>query len=147
MFSFLRQAFFLSNLIVGILIVPCMILLGGCPSSESEFVPAPKLRSGWPFQSKCRVQVNTTVSAVKSSLTVKYSEPTTRGNGKSLTNLSHTTIYVGTGSKLTKMKEVPASSPTGGGRISEVLRFPISGAQEIKVNICVTATDSDGHES
>jgi hypothetical protein len=45
------------------------------------------------------------------------------------------------------MKEVPAISPFGGGKISEVLDFPISGGQEMKINICVTATDSDGRES
>jgi hypothetical protein len=45
------------------------------------------------------------------------------------------------------MKEVPATSPSGGGKISEVLEFPISGEQEMQINICVTATDSDGRES
>ena len=135
------------NLLVGVLIVSGVILLSGCPSLESENIPPPKPLSGWPFYRQCLVQAEGTVSAAKPSLTVTYSEPSTRGNGQPLNNLSHTTIYVGTGINLTKMKEVAATSPSGGGNISEVVHFPITQKQGMEVRICITATDAEGHES
>ena len=99
-----------------------MVLLSGCfaQESEPEFLSTEKSPAEEVFHSQCRVQGEAIVSASKHSLTVKYSEPTRQGNGQPLNNLSHTTIYVGTGSSLNKVQEVPATSSSGGGQISEV---------------------------
>jgi len=125
------------------------MLLAGCPFSEPEpeFIPAKEGQSERQFHRQCRVQVNGVVSAANPFFTVKYTEPTTRGGGKPLKNLSHTTIYIYTESSLLKMKEVSATSPTGGGNISEMLFLPITQGESLQVTICVTATDSEGHES
>ena len=149
MIRFSSLNFHFSTLVLVFFIVFHVVV--GCSSQDSE--PDTNIRSLRVIsklsseKNKCRVQAQVTISAAKPSLTVNYTEPTTRGSGQPLKNLSHTTIYLDTGSSLNKMKEVPATSPTGGGNISEVLSFPITQEQPISVSICVTATDSEGNES
>jgi len=67
-------------------------------------------------------------------------------NGQPLTNLSKTTIYHDVGKGLIKHKDIPASSPNGGGTVQETMSLSVKEGETIKITICVTATDSHGRE-
>ena len=95
---------------------------------------------------KCRTLAKTTVSAAKPSISVSYSEPTTRADGSPLTNLAKTTIYYDLGNGLVKAKDILATNPTGGGKVSETLQVPLKPGERITATICVTATDVEGRE-
>jgi hypothetical protein len=80
-------------------------------------------------------------------VSVSYTEPTVTAGGKTLSELAKTTIYYDLGDGRRLAKEVPATKPTGGGRISETIAVPIHSHKEQIVRICVTATDRHGSES
>ncbi len=79
-------------------------------------------------------------------MTVSYVEPTTKANGEALTNLAKTTIYHDLGKGLVKYKDIPATSPEGGGEIQEKISFTVKTGTSIQVTICVTATNTNGQE-
>lgn len=100
-----------------------------------------------PAQIRCPGSVQTKVSAAKQSVKVSYREPTVTAGGKTLSELAKTTIYYDLGDGRRLAKEVPATKPTGGGKISETISVPIHSHKEQIVRICVTATDRHGSES
>lgn len=78
---------------------------------------------------------------------VEYTEPTTNENGTPLTDLAKTTIYYDIGAGPVKAVDVPATAPTGGGAISQVITVTIAENTEVDVQIWATATDLSGNES
>ena len=66
-------------------------------------------------------------------------------DGKPLTNLARTTIYVDAGTGPMIAKVVPATKPTGGGKMSEQITLTVKDAEK-EVGLCVTATDTDDRE-
>ena len=95
----------------------------------------------------CRTTANTMVKATKPSITMTYTEPTTNEVGKPLTNLAHTTIYYDLGNGLVKAKEVPATDPKGGGKITESIQVPLGSQKTAEATLCITATSVQGREN
>ena len=95
----------------------------------------------------CRTTAQTIVKATKPSVTMTYTEPTTNEVGKPLTNLAHTTIYYDLGKGLVKAKEVPATSPKGGGKITESIQVPLGSQKTADATLCITATSDQGREN
>ena len=91
----------------------------------------------------CQTLARTTVSAGKPSLTISYTEPTTRADGAPLTDLASTTIYYDVGQGFIKAKAVPATSPQGGGTIKESIQVPVQSPSPVETTICVTATNTE----
>jgi len=79
-------------------------------------------------------------------VTVSYVEPTTKTNGQALTNLAKTTIYHDLGKGMIKYKDIPATSPQGGGKIQEKVSIKVGPGTTIQATICITATDTNGRE-
>ena len=88
------------------------------PSTAKAQTPSPKPQ---PVKSStksivstndCQTLAQTTVSAGKPSLTISYTEPTTRADGAPLTDLASTTIYYDLGQGFIKAKAVPAHEPS-----------------------------------
>lgn len=73
-------------------------------------------------------------------------EPTTQADGTPLTNLAKTSIYRNYGKGFIKTKDVPATSASGGGKITETLTVAVDPGKSIDLTICVTATNSLGVE-
>ena len=97
---------------------------------------------------RCPDSVQAKVSRAKPTLTINYTEPTHDQAGRPITALSKTTIYYDVGKGRIPVRDVPATSPSGGGQISERITLPIpSDGQEEVASICVTATDRHGNES
>ncbi len=96
---------------------------------------------------RCPNSAQTRVSAAKPTVTVSYTEPTLDQAGGLLKDLAKTTIYYDVGNGRIPIKEVPASQPTGGGKILQTISVPVQGDQDTVVRICVTATNQRGGES
>ena len=94
----------------------------------------------------CRTTLKTTITEASPVITISYVEPTTQANGSPLKNLAKTTIYQDEGNGYKKTKDVPASNPEGGGKITETLSFSVTPGTSIETTICVTATNSFGQE-
>jgi len=90
-----------------------------------------------------------TVTVSGTEITSTYTEPSTNSDNPPtpLTDLSHTTIYIqpenGDGFTVT----VPATSPTGGGTITEKIIVPVGPNAETNVDVWMTASDLTGNES
>jgi hypothetical protein len=97
--------------------------------------------------SRCPNSAQARVSAAKPTVTVSYTEPVLDEAAGPLKDLAKTTIYYDVGNGRVPIKEVPASTPTGGGKISQTISVPVRGDQETVVRICVTATNQRGNES
>ncbi len=95
---------------------------------------------------RCGSSPQIRVTSAKPTVSVFYTEPTTALDGRPLTSLAKTTIYVDTGDGFITAKEIPATSPRGGGQISQIITIPLK-HHETRVSICVTATDRLGNES
>lgn len=80
-------------------------------------------------------------------VTVKYIEPTENENNTPLTDLDHTSIYTVINGSKQKVRDVPASAPTGGGQIEQKFVVSVEDKQEVDVDIQVTASDGVGNES
>ena len=87
----------------------------------------------------CATSGKTLVKASKPTVTVAYTEPSTTIDDKPLTTLGKTVIYYDLGEGMVRAKEVPASKPSGGGEVSEVIAIPLGNSAEKMVTICVTA--------
>jgi hypothetical protein len=96
---------------------------------------------------RCPNSAQTRVSAAKPTVTVSYTEPTLDQAAGPLKDLAKTTIYYDVGNGRIPIREVPASQPTGGGKISQTISVPVQGDQDTVVRICVTATNQRGEES
>ncbi len=103
---------------------------------------APRESSAWV---QCGKATKVKLKAPESTVTVAYAEPTTGTDGKPLVNLARTTIYVDAGMGPMIAKIVPATKPTGGGKMSEQITLTVKDAGK-EVAVCVTATDSDDRE-
>ena len=103
---------------------------------------APKDSSAW---AECGKATKVKLKAPQSTLTVNYTEPTTGTDGKPLQNLAKTTIYVDAGGGPLIAKIVPATKPTGGGKMSEQVTLTVQDAEK-EVAVCVTATDTEDRE-
>ena len=114
-------------------------------SRASKTSGNPKQRKG-NIPDRCAVSVKKTVLASKPRLTVSYTEPTTKADGSPLTNLAKTTIYKDFGKGLVKHKDIPATSPKGGGKVKEEVKLILGKRDSIEVRICITATDTNGRE-
>ena len=95
----------------------------------------------------CRTTAKTTIKATKPSIKMTYTEPTTNEVGKPLINLAKTTIYYDLGTGLVKAKEVPATNPKGGGKITESIQIPLGSMKTADATICITATSDQGREN
>jgi hypothetical protein len=87
------------------------------------------------------------VTVTPEGIKVEYTEPTTNKNDSPLTDLAKTTIYYDIGAGLVKAMDVPATSPSGGGAISQVITVPILPESETDVKVCISATDLSNQES
>ena len=117
------------------------------PAPPPPQQPPPKKiipRSG--FSTPCVTSAQITVQKSKPYVTVSYEEPTTKANGTPLTNLAKTTIYHDVGKGRVKYKDIPATSPQGGGKVHEKIVFSMKQQTSIQATICVTATDTNGYE-
>lgn len=124
-----------------ITIIALILLMMSCNVSPVGML-APKDSSAW---SQCGAATKVKVKAPQSTVTVTYTEPTTGTDGKPLTNLARTTIYVDAGAGPIIGKVVPATKPTGGGKLSEQITLTVKDAEK-EVALCVTATDTDDRE-
>lgn len=89
--------------------------------------------------------MNATV--VGAEIEVSYNEPTANADGSPLVDLDHTSVYVDSGSGPTKVTDIPASSPNGGGAITQRFSAPIANGQEADVSVWATASDRSGNAS
>lgn len=87
------------------------------------------------------------VTLTGSEITINYSEPTTNKNGSALGDLEKTSIYTQIGADVVKQKEVPATSVSGGGAVSEKIVVAVSEDAEVDVAVWATASDKVGNES
>jgi hypothetical protein len=96
---------------------------------------------------RCPDTIQKKVSSTIPAVTVSYREPSVTSTGTLLNDLAKTTIYYDLGKGRRPAKEVPASQPIGGGKVSETIAIPFEKKGEQTVRICVTATDRQGNES
>ncbi len=92
------------------------------------------------------MSAHATITTRKPSITIEYVEPSTLANGQPLTTLAKTTIYRDLGTGIRKYKDIPASSPRGGGTVIEHMTVPVKPGEIINATICVTATNTGGLE-
>lgn len=85
-------------------------------------------------------------TVVGTEVEVVYEEPTVNADGSPIVDLDHTSVYGDSGSGPSKVADVPATSSTGGGMITQRVTFPVAENQESNVTIFATATDSTGNE-
>jgi hypothetical protein len=78
---------------------------------------------------------------------VSYTEPSADATGTALKTLAKTTIYYDLGMGRIVALEIPATTPKGGGFVKKTITIPLDKQPQRSVSICVTATDSAGHES
>ena len=117
-----------------------LVVLGGltaCASPQAK-TPAPL---------RCPTALKATTSPSKPTVQVSYTEPSLNNTNAPLKTLAKTTIYYDFGDGRVPAQEIPASRPTGGGDIRQTVTIPLTGQGEQAVFICVTATDTEGHES
>ncbi len=114
-----------------------LVLLQGCAGTQTPTASS----------ERCPPTVTASVTPDKPQVHVAYTEPTVNVEGHPLKALAKTTIYYDLGQGRTAAKHVPASAPSGGGEVSEVITVPLPRAQAAVVRICVTATDRSGLES
>ena len=119
----------------------CSALISACSSSPIGML-APTDSSAW---NQCGNSTKVKIKAPESTITVSYTEPTVGTDGKPLEKLARTTIYVDAGGGPMIAKIVPATRPSGGGKISEQVTLSVKDAEK-EVAICVTATDSENRE-
>ena len=125
-----------------VIYVACWTMFGACSISPVGRL-APKDSSAW---AQCGSATKVHLKAPESTVTVSYTEPTAGTDGKPLEKLDRTTIYVDAGGGPMIAKVVPATKPTGGGRISEQITLTVQDPAGKEVAICVTAIDKDGRE-
>ena len=94
----------------------------------------------------CVTSANATIQASKPYVTVSYVEPRTNAKGQALRNLAKTTIYHDLGKGFVKYKDIPATSPQGGGSVEERVSFSLGKEHSIEATICITATNTNGQE-
>ncbi len=83
-------------------------------------------------------------------VTVSYDEPRVNTDRSPIKDLKKTTVYwhwKGKPDRVFKAVEVPASKPTGGGKVTVRLLIPLAERQGREVTIYTTASDQTGHES
>lgn len=100
-----------------------------------------------PLTPHCPNTIRTIVTQTKPAVQMSYTEPSANAAGTALKTLAKTTIYYDLGSGRVAALEVPATSPKGGGFIKKTITIPLDKHPQRSVSICVTATDSAGHES
>ena len=83
------------------------------------------------------------IPAGKKDVTISYQEPTADQTGSPLTNLSHTTIYLGAANSQGQSIRIQAADPRGGAYIK--IHHVVPPAQEFR--LCATATNRAGKES
>lgn len=81
--------------------------------------------------------VTVSLQARQNAFTVTYREPSTTATGDPLTNLSHTTVYLGTSNGQTQAIRIWTKDPRGGGTVT--IRNVVPPAPEVR--LCVTATN------
>jgi|CXWL01.1.fsa_nt_gi hypothetical protein len=123
---------------MGFIIQSIIALVVAAPSFAGE---PPRKPSASP--DICATSGKFLVKASKPTVTVIYTEPTTTIDDKPLTSLGKTVIYYDLGHGLVKAKEVPASKPSGGGEVSEVIAIPLGKSADKMVTICVTAENAE----
>jgi hypothetical protein len=96
---------------------------------------------------RCPDTVQAKVGPAKPSVTVSYTEPSVKPAGNEWQGLAKTTIYYDLGTGRIVAKEIPATTPTGGGQVKQTIAVPLPERKETTVRICVTATDRRGNES
>ena len=87
------------------------------------------------------------VTPAKPTVQVSYTEPSADATGTALKTLAKTTIYYDLGMGRIVALEIPATTPKGGGFVKKTITIPLDKHPQRSVSICVTATDSAGHES
>ncbi|MEX5217496.1 MAG: hypothetical protein NW701_06680 [Nitrospira sp.] len=120
----------------------CGAVISACSSPSPIGMLAPSDSSAW---NQCGQATKVKIKAPESTITVSYSEPTVGTDGKPLEKLARTTIYVDGGGGPMIAKIVPATKPSGGGKISEQVTLSVKDAEK-EVAICITATDSENRE-
>lgn len=118
-------------------LVLCLAAIQGCAS----------LAGGRGGDLRCPDSIQAKVSETHPQVRVSYTEPSTTVEGTPLADLSKTSIYYDFGEGRILAKNIPATTPAGGGAISETILVPIRKKEEHSVKICVTATDQLGNES
>ena len=119
----------------------CWALISACGTSPVGML-APTDSSAW---AQCGSATKVKIKAPQSTITVSYTEPTAGTDGKPLQSLARTTIYVDAGGGPMIAKVVPATKPSGGGKISQQVTLTVKDAEK-EVAVCVTGTDAQGRE-
>lgn len=81
-----------------------------------------------------------------SEVTLTYQEPSTNEDGSPLSDLAHTSIYFSLDGVISKVMDVPATSPNGGGNVEKKFVVPIGEKKEATVILWATASDLTGNE-
>jgi len=84
------------------------------------------------------------VTKTTEGIKVEYQEPVTNANGTPLVDLALTSIFYDKGQGAVKALDVPATSPTGGGVISQIIQVPVGDNEEIDVKVWAIAVDLSG---
>lgn len=81
----------------------------------------------------------------------EYEEPTTDMDGSTLTDLAKIVIYYDivedSITTPTKLLEVPATQPTGGGHVKKTVVVPLTKNKMVTVDFHAVAVDTSGNES
>ena len=90
-----------------------------------------------------------TITGVGADIEVSYQEPATNLDGTPLDDLSRTTIYYSTDSKVTRIEafRVTATARSGNGNIIQHIMLPILPGQQANFSVWATASDLSGNES
>lgn len=110
-------------------------LLGGCSTVPTQTGP------------RCSATVQKTVTHPNTTFHVQYVEPNIQANGEPISTLSHTTIFIDTGSGSREYAKRTASSPKGGKTVDQEITVPLSPGQSATVKVCVTATNAAGESA
>lgn len=117
------------------------------PSASVQTEMEASFHTEQPLRGQCHAMAWAVVKPDRASLTVQYQEPTTQQDGSPLKDLMKTSIYTDLGGGFVKIRDIPASSPSGGGMVKETI--PLNAQMKLKkrFKICVTATDRRGLEN
>ena len=97
----------------------------------------------FPLSASADIVVNQTGAEIS----VLYTEPALNADGTSLTDLHHTYITYDIGDGPVTATTVPATTPTGGGKVETTFIIPIEIGTEKDATFHAIAVDNVGNES
>jgi hypothetical protein len=116
--------------------LPVLASCSAVDSFLSEGGDLPSLKS-------CPSTVTVQLKASEPTFKLSYTEPQVAAGAP---DLAKTTVYVDLGDGPSSVREIAATSPRGGGAVTESIAVPWA-QDDGTATVCVTATDVTGRES